>query len=1187
MANIAVRFPSGELLLLPFYVTHLDSSCKAVLGYSFLSRYNPLIDWASRNITFRNTSHFDSPQTSVPSAVNTVDAKVAVPLPELSPSVSPTIQETPPGDSPRSRSRSRSRTLRAKPLSSKFPFEPIYSYPTVSQFAAQLETPEVDIALVSAAVFNRACKDAGMEPILLRAIHSEVAARAADRSSATPTVPPLHPSIPEEYAEFADVFDEIAADSLPEHRPYDLKIDLEEGASPPLGRIYPLSEKELVALKDFIDKQLATGAITPSSSPHGAPVLFVPKKDGKLRLCVDFRGLNRITKKDRYPLPLISDLLDAPKRAKIYTKLDLAHAYHLVRIAEGDEWKTTFRTRYGSYEWKVMPFGLTNAPAAFQRFVNDIFSDMLDVCVIVYLDDILIYSDTPEEHREHVKEVLRRLRKHRLYANPEKCEFNMDTVEYLGYILSPDGLTMSKEKVQTVLEWPVPRKVKDIQSFLGFANFYRRFIYNYSDIVVPMTRLTRKGAPWIWDSSCQEAFENLKIAFTSAPILAHWEPNRPLIVETDASDYAIAAILSIQYADGEIHPLAFLSRTLHAAELNYDTHDKELLAIFEAFKAWRHYLEGSGDPVDVVTDHKNLEYFSTTKVLTRRQVRWSEFLHQFNMVIRFRPGKLGEKPDSITRRWDVYPKEGDIGYAQVNPHNFRPIFTNEQLTASLRATFLEGPVLRASIIMDIEALHQAIILALPADPSSVVGLELAKDPSNERWSLGSDKLLRLDDRIYVPNHGDLRLQVLRYFHDHPLSGHFGQNRTLEAVRRQYTWPKVRDFVRDYVTSCTICGRNKPRRHRPYGLLKPLPVPVRPWHSISMDFIEQLPMSNGFTAILVVVDRSSKQAIFIPTHDTITSEQLAELFVIHVFSKHGVPNHVTSDRGSEFVSAFFRALGKALSMELHYTSGYHPEADGQTERVNQTLEQYIRIYCSYQQDDWSPLLPIAEFAYNNAPNASTGITPFFANKGYHPNITVRPEVDMKSDLARDFVVNLDELHVFLREEILLAQSHYKEQADRKRISHPEFPIGSEVFVLAKHIRSTRPTEKFSEKYLGPFKVISRPGTLSYELKLPDYLRRIHPVFHVSQLEPVTPNPFPNRTQSPPPPIEVDGEEEYNVAEILDSKLDRRYKRCPLRYYIRWAGYEGTDDEFSWVAADELHADELVPAFHARYPHKPGP
>ena len=702
-----------------------------------------------------------------------------------------------------------------------------------------------------------------------------------------------------------------------------------------------------------------------------------------------------------------------------------------------------------------------------------------------------------------------------------------------------------------------------------------------------MTRLTRKDIPWSWTLQCQHAFDTLKEAFTNAPILAHWEPNLPLIVETDASDYAIAAILSIQKADGEIHPVAFLSQTLHDAELNYDTHDKELLAIFEAFKAWRHYREGSGDPIDVVTDHKNLEYFSTTKILTRRQVHWSEYLHQFNMVIRFRPGKLGAKPDAMTRRWDVYPKEGDIGYAQVDPQTFRPIFTNEQLSTSLWATFLQGPILRASVIMDIESLHNSIRSALSSDPESALGLEYANDPNKPRWSIRSDGLLLLDNRIYVPNHSDLRLQVLRNFHDHPLSGHFGQNRTLEAVRRQYTWPNVRTFVRDYVNECRICGRNKPRRHRPYGLLKPLLVPIRPWDSISMDFIEQLPDSDGFTAILVIVDRVSKQSIFIPTYDTITSEQLTDLFIIHVFSKHGILNHVTSDHGSEFVSAFFHSLGKALSMELHFTSGYHPEADGQTERVNQTLEQYIRIYCSYQQDDWSRLLPMAEFAYNNAPNASTGITPFFANKGYHPNISVRPEIDLQSDLARDFVVNLDELHSFLRDEITNAQSRYKEQADRKRIPPPEFPIGSKAFVLVKHIKSTRPTKKFSEKYLGPFKVIEKAGSVSYKLQLPDYLRRIHPVFHVSQLEPVTPNSIPNQIQPPPPPIEVDGEEEYNVAEVLDSKIDKRYRRCPLQYYIRWAGYEGTDDEFAWVAADELHADELVPAFHARYPHKPGP
>jgi len=290
----------------------------------------------------------------------------------------------------------------------------------------------------------------------------------------------------------------------------------------------------------------------------------------------------------------------------------------LVRIAKGDEWKTAFWTRYSAFEWSVMPFGLTNALASFQRFMNDLFSDLLDVCIVVYLDDILIYSNDITQHREHVKEVLKRLQKAGLYVKAEKCEFHSDSVEYLGYVLSPFGLTISDAKVKTIQEWPEPKKVKDIQSFLGFANFYRCFIFNYSNIVIPLTRLTRKDASWNFDENCRKAFNTLKQAFTSAPILTHWVPDAQLIVETDASDYALAAILSIVTKNNEIYPVAFHSRTFSAPELNYNVYDKELLAIFEAFKIWRHYLEGSTLPIDVVMDHKNLEYFLTTKVLTRR-----------------------------------------------------------------------------------------------------------------------------------------------------------------------------------------------------------------------------------------------------------------------------------------------------------------------------------------------------------------------------------------------------------------------------------------------------------------------------------------------------------------------------------------------------------------------------------------
>ena len=345
-------------------------------------------------------------------------------------------------------------------------------------------------------------------------------------------------------------------------------------------------------------------------------MLFACKKDGSLCLCIDFRGLNQISKKDRYPLPFISDLLSTAGKACLYTTIDLRNAYYLVRIAEGDEWKTAFRTCYGSFEWLVMPFGLTNAPSAFQRFMNDIFSDLLDVHVIIYLDDILIYSDNPVDHKKHVHEVLRCLHANGLYARPDKCCFSSDTIEYLGFILTKDGLKMDPSKVQTIQDRPKPRKVKDIQSFLGFANFYRHFILDYSDIVIPLTQLTHKGTLWNFSDAARKSFEALKSAFTSAPILTHWIPDKPIIVETDALDYALGTILSIQTDSGEVHPVAFHSQTFTALELNYDTHNKELLAIFEAFRVWRHYLEGSGIPIDVVTDHKNLEYFSTTKVLT-------------------------------------------------------------------------------------------------------------------------------------------------------------------------------------------------------------------------------------------------------------------------------------------------------------------------------------------------------------------------------------------------------------------------------------------------------------------------------------------------------------------------------------------------------------------------------------------
>src|SRR5467141_1625582 len=329
--------------------------------------------------------------------------------------------------------------------------------------------------------------------------------------------------------------------------------------------------------------------------------------------------------------------------------------------------------------------------------MNDIFADMIDIIVIIYLDDILIYSDNISEHKAHVQEVLRRLHTNGLFARADKCEFHITSCEYLGYMLSPEGLTMAPYKVQIIQDWPEPWKVKDVQSFLSFSNFYCHFIYGYSEITVPLTHLTRKGTTWHFSIECCSAFKALKKAFTTAPVLTHWIPDTQITVKTDASDYALAAVLSITIPNGKLHLIAFHSWTFSTLELNYDVHDKELLVIFEAFKRWRHYLEGSGFPLDVVTNHRNLQYFSMTKILTHRQAQWSEYLSGFNLLIHFHPRKLGTKPNTLTRRWDVYLKEGNSDYGSVNPQKFHLVFTSEQLASSLQATTLSIPVLHMDL----------------------------------------------------------------------------------------------------------------------------------------------------------------------------------------------------------------------------------------------------------------------------------------------------------------------------------------------------------------------------------------------------------------------------------------------------------------------------------------------------------
>lgn len=447
---------------------------------------------------------------------------------------------------------------------------------------------------------------------------ANISAKLAQKASENKKATTLEELLPEYLHGYKEVFEKKAAERFPGSRPWDHAIDMQPSFVPKDCKVYPLSPKEREELDKFLDENLQKGYIQPSKSPMASPFFFVDKKDGALRPVQDYRYLNSHTVKNAYPLPLISDLLDKLQGAKIFTKLDVRAGYNNIRIKEGDQWKAAFKTPRGLFEPTVMFFGLCNAPATFQAMMNAIFKDMIDEgWIVIYMDDILIFSGNREDHRKRTIRVLERLKEHDLFLKAEKCLFEVEEVEFLGTVIKPGELSMDPVKLQGISEWPTPTTVKQVQSFLGFGNFYRRFIHKYSDLSKPLNELTKKNQKFEWTPACQTAFDNLKQRFQSAPILKMPEPNKQFLIECDASKVATGAVLRQKGDDGLWHPCAYLSKSFTAAERNYEIYDRELLAICRALEAWRHYLQGHSEPVIVWTDHQNLLYFREARKLTR------------------------------------------------------------------------------------------------------------------------------------------------------------------------------------------------------------------------------------------------------------------------------------------------------------------------------------------------------------------------------------------------------------------------------------------------------------------------------------------------------------------------------------------------------------------------------------------
>jgi hypothetical protein len=913
-----------------------------------------------------------------------------------------------------------------------------------------------------------------------------LAAEAADKTKRT-----WQEQVPMEYHKYGKVFSEKASHRFPGPRPWDHAIDLMPNAPKMLDcKTYPLAIGQQDLLDQFLAEHLQKGYIRTSKSPYASPFFFIKKKDGKHRPVQDYRKLNEVTVRNTYPLPLIKELIHQLVGKQWFTKFDIRWGYNNVRIKEGDEWKAAFKTNRGLFEPTVMFFGLTNSPATFQTMMDAIFrEEVASGDVIIYMDDILIATTgSLDHHRNMVAHILSKLREHDLFLKPEKCHFHKQEVEYLGVIVGKGHVKMDPVKVQAITDWPTPTNLHELRSFLGFGNYYKDFIPAYSHITRPLHDLTKKNTPWHWDDSQRTAFHLLKEIFTSYPVLRNPDSNKRYIVDTDASQFAVGATISQDYPDGR-HPIAYFSKSLLEAELNYDIYDRELLAIIYTLKAFNLLLKGAKEPFLIRSDHQNLLYFKSPQKISARQARWHQFLQEYDFELVHFPGKSNTIADLLSRRQDF--KGG------VNP--------------------------------------------------------------NEHVTILPDYLFAR--KIYLEDNPETRRQVLHQIHDSPVGGHPGISNTWSLVKRRYQGPRLHQFVENYVKGCAKCQESKVITHMKRAPLYPFDTHVEqgPFQYVSMDLITDLPRSNRYDAILTIVDQGcSKAAKFLPCNKTIDGQGVAQLYFEHLFPWFGIPKRIISDRDPRFTSHFAKAVCKATGIQQNISTAFHPRTDGQTERMNRWIEDYLRQFVIGRQNNWSTLLPVAEFAHNSWKHEHTKHTPHELITGINPIASI--------DTPDDSVPAAQERLKQVQESRSDAQKALQRRI--KPLNLPRsFVIGDKVWLDARNLKVRTPSRKLSPRRYGPYQVLKQMSPVTYRLQLPKSLR-IHDVFHVDLLIPYHETEEHGANYAQPPPELVDGEEEYEVEDIINERTSRRKKQ----YLVKWAGYPASEN--SWVNEKDLHSPELL-------------
>ncbi|WVZ57861.1 hypothetical protein U9M48_008196 [Paspalum notatum var. saurae] len=740
----------------------------------------------------------------------------------------------------------------------------------------------------------------------------------------------------------------------------------------------------------------------------------------------------------------------------------------------------------------------------------DVFPDELpDKFVVVFIDDILIYSKNEAEHEEHL-----RLREHKLYAKFSKCEFWIDEVRFLGHVVCKGGIAVDSSTVSTVTNWKVPEIPKEVRGFLGLAGYYRRFIENFSRIAKPKTSLLEKDAEFKWTNAQQAAFDELKKRLTTAPVLTLPDQQKKLIVYCDAFRDGLGCVLM---QEGKV--IAYASRQLRKHELNYPTHDLELAAVVHALKIWRHYLYGQR--CEIYTDHKSLKYIFTQNELNMRQRRWLELIKDYDMEIYYHPGKANVVADALSRK-----SYANMALGFMMPHELCEEFERLSLGFlyhTTAAAFEAEPTLEQEIRehhKDDEKLQKIREL-----------LKLGNAPHFQEDEQGT---LWYKNRICVPNVDSIRKWILSEAHDTAYSIHSGSTKMYYDLKERFWWYGMKRAVAEYVAICDTCQRVKAEHQRPAGLLQPLKMPEWKWKEITMDFIMGLPHTQkGYNLIWVVVDRLTKAAHFIPVNTTYSGAKLAELYISRIVCLHGVPKRIISDRGSQFTFCFWEQLHNFLDTKLRFSTAYHPQTDGQTERTNQILEDMLRACAIQYGTSWDKCLPYAEFFYNNSYQASLKKSPFEALYG-------KRQRSYANVRRRDLFFKVDD-HVYLKVSPM------------------------------RGIRRFNMKGKLAPRYIGPFKILENKGEVAYRLELPSSLSGVHDVFHVFQLKKCLRVP---EKQAPLEGLDVREDLTYteHPLKILNtSERNTRNKRIKM-CCVQWSHH--TEAEATWEQEDELKAAYLV-------------